>query len=82
MLAYITKGNVPVIARILRHKSWKNTQKYVHTIEFKDEDFEETVATTVEEIRELGKAGWSKYDEFTMLVFRCTSTGSRSGSAV
>ena len=65
MLAHVTNGNVPVIARILRHKSWKNTQKYVHTIEFKDEDYEETVATTSEEIRALGKAGWAKYDEAT-----------------
>jgi len=37
----------------------------VHTIEFKDEDYEETVATTSEEIRALGKAGWAKYDEAT-----------------
>lgn len=65
MLAYLTNGNVPVMARILRHKSWRSTQKYVHTIEFKDEDYEETVATTVEEIRALGKAGWTKYDEGT-----------------
>jgi hypothetical protein len=37
-----------------------------HTIEFKEEDYEETVATTPEEIRELGKAGWTKYDEITI----------------
>ena len=65
MLAWITHGNIPVVARILRHKSWKSTEKYVHVIEFKDEDFEEAVATTVEEIRALGKAGWTKYDEAT-----------------
>jgi integrase len=66
MLAYITNGNVPVIARILRHKSWKSTQKYVHIIAFKEEDYEETVATTAEEIRALGKAGWMKYDELNV----------------
>ena len=66
MLAYLTNGNVPVMARILRHKSWRSTQKYVHTIEFKDEDYEETVVTTPEAIRALGKAGWSKYDEMTV----------------
>jgi hypothetical protein len=66
MLAYITNGNVPVIARILRHKSWKSTQKYVHAIAFKEEDYEETVATTPEEIRALGKAGWMKYDEMSV----------------
>jgi len=29
----------------------------MHAIEFKEEDFEETVANTVEEITQLGKAG-------------------------
>jgi hypothetical protein len=28
--------------------------KYIHTIEFKEEDYEEAVATTPEEIRQLG----------------------------
>jgi len=37
--------------------------KYIHTIQLADEDFEETKATAVEEIRVLGKAGWAKYDE-------------------
>jgi len=40
--------------------------KYIHTIEFKEEDYEETTATTPEEIRQLGKAGWVKYDEITV----------------
>jgi integrase len=63
MLAYYTNGNVVKIQKALRHKSVLNTMKYIHTIQFKDEDFEETVATTPEEIRQLGKAGWTKYDE-------------------
>jgi len=65
MLAYMLKGDVPEIARVLRHKNWKSTQKYVHKImaPLKDEDFDETVASTVDEIRALGKAGWQKYDE-------------------
>ena len=37
--------------------------QYTHTIEFKDEDYEKTVATTADEIRALGKTGWQKYDE-------------------
>jgi hypothetical protein len=38
--------------------------KYIHTIQnLRDDDFEETTATTSEEIRKLGKAGWTKYDE-------------------
>ncbi|NVM24251.1 MAG: hypothetical protein HWN68_21035, partial [Desulfobacterales bacterium] len=35
-------------------------------IHFKDDEFEETVATTPEEVRKLGKAGWIKYDEMTV----------------
>jgi integrase len=66
MLAHITNGNVLVIKRMLRHKSIQNTMKYIHTIEFKEEDFQETVATTPDEIRQLGKAGWAKYDEITV----------------
>ena len=33
MVARITNGNVPEMARALRHKNWKNTQKYVHLAE-------------------------------------------------
>ena len=65
LLAHVTNGNVLIIKKMLRHKSIKNTMKYIHTIEFKEEDYEETVATTPEEIRQLGKAGWTKYDEIT-----------------
>ena len=65
MLAQTTNGNVLKVKTALRHKSINNTMKYIHTIAFKEEDFDETVATTPEEIRQLGKAGWAKYDEIT-----------------
>ena len=58
-----------------------SSRKYIHTIEFKDEDYEETIASAVEEIRALGKAGWQKYDELTVSGFRCISIESQSGSA-
>jgi hypothetical protein len=58
-------GNMPVMARLLRDKSWWSTQKYVHPVEFRDEDNGTTVATTPEEIQQLGKTGWTKYDEAT-----------------
>lgn len=51
-------GNVLIIKKMLRHESIQNTMKYVHTIEFKEEGYEETVATTLEEVRQLGKGGW------------------------
>ena len=62
MVAHYSNGNVMTVKRVLRHKNVMNTMKYIHTVEFKDEDFEETTASTVEEIRALGKAGWMKYD--------------------
>jgi hypothetical protein len=37
----------------------------VHAIAFKEEDFDVTTVTTAEEALELGKAGWTKYDEAT-----------------
>jgi len=40
--------------------------KYIHTIVFREEDCEETLATTPEEVRQLGKAGWLKYDEMAV----------------
>jgi hypothetical protein len=51
MLSHITNGNMPTIKKMLRHKSIANTIKYIDTIEFEEEDYEETVATTLEEIR-------------------------------
>ena len=46
--------------------------KFIDAIQFKDEDFEETVATIHEWIRHLGKAGWTKCDE--MEINGCVST--------
>ena len=66
MLAHVTNGNVLVIMRVLRYKSFNSSRKYIHTIEFKDEDYKETVASSPEEIRQWGKAGWQKYDELTV----------------
>jgi len=63
VLAHYTNGNVLTIKKMLPHKNILNTMKHIHTIEFKDEDFEETTATTIEEIRALGKAGWINYDK-------------------
>jgi integrase len=65
MLARITNGNVPEMARILRHKNWKNTQKYVHLakLPLRNDDFDTTIAVTPEEILAMGKGNWQKYDE-------------------
>jgi integrase len=66
MIAHHTNGNVLTVKKMLRHKNVLNTMKYIHTINFADSDFEETVATTPEEVRKLGKEGWQKYDEMTV----------------
>jgi hypothetical protein len=46
--------------RILLVESQEHT-RCIRTIEFQEEDFEETVLTTVDEIHALGKAGWASY---------------------
>ena len=83
MLAYVTNGNVPEIAKVLRHKSWKSTKRYVHTITgLKDVDFDVTSATALEEILKLGKDGWTKYDEVMLngVVYHCYRKPKRFGS--
>jgi integrase len=69
MLAHYTNGNVLTIKKMLRHKSVQNTMKYIHTLEFKDEDFEIATATTEEEVKQLGQAGFIKYDEMKGIHF-------------
>jgi hypothetical protein len=60
---------------MLGHKSINNSMKYIGMINFKNDDFEETVATTPEEVRNLGKRGCNQYAKMTingnkMLFFR------------
>jgi integrase len=69
MLAHYTNGNVLTIKKMLRHKSVQNTMKYIHTLEFRDEDFEIATATTEEEVKQLGEAGFTKYDEMKGIHF-------------
>ena len=54
---------------MLRHKQVSNTMKYIHTIQFKNEDFEIATATTPEEIKQLGQAGFVKYGEMNGIHF-------------
>lgn len=69
MLAHYTNGNVLTIKKMLRHKRIENTMKYIHTLTFKDEDFEIATASTPEEVKALGQAGYQKYDELNGLHF-------------
>jgi hypothetical protein len=63
MLAHYTNGNVLTVKRLLGHKRVENTMKYISMIHFTDKQYEVTTATTIEEIKALGTAGWTKYDE-------------------
>lgn len=40
--------------------------KYIQLLNLEDNDFEVTSASTPEEIKQLGMAGWAKYDEMTL----------------
>lgn len=63
MLAHYTNGNVLTVQRMLGHKRIENTMKYISMIHFEDHEFETATATSDEEIKKLGAAGFQKYDE-------------------
>jgi integrase len=65
-IAFETNGNVLLVKRLLGHKRIENSMKYIGMIHFKDDQYETTTATTIEEISKLGVAGWNKYDEITI----------------
>ena len=59
MLAHYTNGNVLTIKKALRHKQVSNTMKYIHTIQFRDEEFEIDTATTLKRLSSSDKVGSS-----------------------
>jgi hypothetical protein len=67
----LQSGNVLTVKKLLRHKRIENTMKYIHMIEFKDDEFDVAAATTVEEVKQLASAGFEKFDEINGIhVFR------------
>jgi len=71
MIAHYTNGNVLTVKKILRHKRIENSMKYIHTIDFKDDEFDVATATTVEEVKQLASAGFEKFDEMNAIhIFR------------
>ena len=62
MLYHHTR-DILLVKKLLGHKNIQNTMKYTQLVNFKDDDYEVTTATTDEEIKALGKAGFIKYDE-------------------
>ena len=58
MIAHYTNGNVLTVKKLLRHKRVESTMKYISMIHFKDDEFEVTTATTVEEAKQILSAGF------------------------
>ena len=80
-IAENTNGNVLIVKQMLRHKCIESSMKYIHAKKFEPKEYEETTATTIEEIRNLGKGGWTKYDEITFNgKFTCISIDVLNGS--
>jgi len=58
MIAHYTNGNVLTVKKLLRHKRIENTMKYITMIHFKDDEFEVTTATTIEEAKQILGSGF------------------------
>lgn len=58
MIAHYTNGNALTVKKLLGHKRVENSMKYIGMINFKDDDFEVTTATTVEEAKQVLTAGF------------------------
>jgi len=71
MIAHYTNGNVLTVQKMLRHKSILSNMKYIHMINFKDDEFDVATATTVEEVKQLATEGFEKFDEINNIhIFR------------
>ena len=49
--AYHHPRNILLVKKMLGHKNIQNTMKYTQLVNFKDDDYEVTTATTDEEIK-------------------------------
>jgi hypothetical protein len=58
VIAHYTNGNVLTVKKLLRHKRIENTMKYISMIHFKDDEFEVTTATTIEEAKQILGSGF------------------------
>lgn len=63
MLAHYTNGNVLTVKKLLGHKRVENTMKYIGMLHFKDDEFEVTATTTVEEDKQALTAGFQYVTE-------------------
>jgi len=63
-MVYFRTNKILLVKKLLGHKNINSTMKYTQLIDFKDSDYDVTSATTVEEAKKLGEAGFEKCDEF------------------
>jgi integrase len=71
MIAHYTNGNVLTVKKLLGHKRIENIMKYIGMIHFKDDEFEVTTATTVEEAKQVLSAGFEYVTEKNgIMLFR------------
>lgn len=53
----ISEGELPLFQKLIVHKNIQSTLKYTQLVHFKDDEFDVTKATTVDEVKELLAAG-------------------------
>ena len=63
MIAHYSNGNVLLVKKLLGHKRVENSMKYIGMIDFKDDEFEVTTATSVEEAKQVLSAGFDYVTE-------------------
>lgn len=62
-MVYHQTRNILLVKKLLGHKKIENTMKYTQLIQFKDDDYEVTSATTVEEAKQILSAGFDYVTE-------------------
>jgi integrase len=71
MLAHYTNGNVLTVKKLLGHKRVENTMKYIGMVHFKDDQYEVTTATTIDEAKQILSTGFDYVTEKNgIMLFR------------
>jgi integrase len=70
-MAYHQTRNILLVKKLLGHKKIENTMKYTQLIQFKDNEYEVTTATTIEEAKTVLAAGFEYVTEKNgVMLFR------------
>jgi integrase/ribosomal protein L37AE/L43A len=71
MIAHYSNGNVLLVKKLLGHKRVENSMKYIGMIDFKDDEFEVTTATTIDEAKKVLSVGFDYVTEKNgIMLFR------------